>query len=119
MRKALLFTGLVLLLAGSCFGQWLYGPTTPFSYVRLGGEYYPRTGRAYFLGGRVGTSTTSGRVWSFRPDSGTFADEGVDMTQPVSNYSVDLLRDPTGQETGPWRSCPPPGRWGSTPAGRP
>jgi len=99
MRKALLFTGLVLLLAGSCFAQWQFGPTAPFSYVRLGGEYFPRTGRAYFLGGRVGTSTTSGRVWSFRPDSGTFRDEGVDMNEPVSNYSVTLLSDPTGYDT--------------------
>jgi len=99
MRKALLFSVLVLLLAGPCFAQWSYGPTTPFSYVRLGGEYFPRTGRAYFLGGRVGTGTTSGEIWSFLPDSGTFRDEVVAMDNPVSNYSVDLLSDPTAVDT--------------------
>jgi hypothetical protein len=100
MKKALLVGILVLLMTGLAMAQaWTFGPTTPFSYVRLEGAYYLPTGKVYFLGGRVGTGTTSGRIWSFDPVAATFTDENVDMEQPVSNYQVNLLSDPTGPDT--------------------
>ncbi len=100
MKKALVFGALVLLVAEAVFAQaWTFGPNSPFTYVRLEGGYYPPTSKVYFLGGRVGTGTTSGRIWSFDPVAATFTDENLDMEQPVSNYQVNLLSDPTGPDT--------------------
>ena len=101
MKKALLFGALILILAQAVFAQWTLGPNsvTQFRYWRTGGDYYPPTGKAYFLGGRQTDLTTNGEIWSFNPDSGTFADEGLAMEIPISNYSVALLNDPTGPDS--------------------
>jgi len=100
MKKALVLGALGLLLAGMAFAQaWTPGPPSPFYYTRFDGEYYSPTGKVYFLGGRVGASTTSGEIYSFDPVTATFADEGLAMEVPVSNYNVCLLRDPAGVDT--------------------
>ena len=101
MKKALLFGALVLILAQAVLAQWTLGPTsvTQFRYWRTGGEYYPPTGKAYFLGGRLSDLSTSGEIWSFDPVAGTFADEAIALEQPVSNYNVSLLNDPTGPDS--------------------
>jgi len=103
MKKALLVGTLVLLMTGLALGQaWMLGPssTGQFRYWRFDGEYYPPTGKAYFLGGRLDDgASTGGRIWSFDPVTGLFADEQVDMETPISNYNVCLLNDPTGPDS--------------------
>lgn len=100
MKKTLVLGALGLLLAGMAFAQaWTPGPAAPFYYTRLDGEYYSPTGKAYFLGGRVGAGTTSGEIYSFDPVAGTFADEVLAMEIPISNYGVALLKDLTGPDS--------------------
>jgi len=92
--KAKLSLAFCLVLCAAALGQsWQNGPTSPFRFCRFDGEYFPNTNRVYFLGGRVGLATTSGRVWSYKPDSGTYHDMRVDMLKPVSNYDICLLQD--------------------------
>ncbi len=81
-------------LAGIILGQtWQTGPSSPFTYARFDGAYFPGTAKVYFLGGRVGLGTTSGEVYSYTPASGDYADDSASMPLPVSNYDVCLLRD--------------------------
>jgi hypothetical protein len=83
-----------LALAGVATGQtWENGPQSPFAYTRFDGEYFPATAKVYFLGGRIGNSTTLGDIYSYTPLTGEYADVGVDMPLAVSNYDVCLLRD--------------------------
>jgi hypothetical protein len=85
---------LCLVLAAAALGQtWQSGPVTGFAFTRFDGEYFPGTGKVYFLGGRLGGGTTDGSVWSYDPETQTYADVGVDMPKPVSNYDICLLRD--------------------------
>jgi hypothetical protein len=102
MKKALLLGTLMLLMAGLAFAQaWTLGPNSvsQVRYTRTGGEYYPPTGKAYFLGGRQSDNTTSGEIWSFDPVTRTFTDEGIAMELPISNFNVSLLNDPTGPDS--------------------
>jgi len=100
MKRGLRVGMLALLVTGSSFAQnWIFGPTLPFGYSRFDGEFYPPTGQVYFLGGRMPDGTTSGEIWSFDPVAGTFTDEGLAMEVPVSNYTVTLLKDPTGPDS--------------------
>jgi len=81
-------------LAGIAAGQaWQNGPESPFAYTRFDGEYFPGTAKVYFLGGRVGDSTTLGDIYSYTPLTGEYADVGVNMPIAVSNYDVCLLCD--------------------------
>ena len=81
-------------LAGIAAGQsWQNGPQSSFAYSRFDGEYFPGTAKVYFLGGRVGLGTTLGDIYSYTPLTGEYADVGVNMPLPVSNYDVCLLRD--------------------------
>jgi hypothetical protein len=81
-------------LAGIAAGQsWQNGPESPFAYCRFDGEYFPGTAKVYFLGGRFGTSTTLGDIYSYTPRTGEYADVGTDMPKSVSNYDICLLRD--------------------------
>jgi len=81
-------------LAGIAMGQaWENGPQSSFAYCRFDGEYFPGTAKVYFLGGRFGTSTTLGDIYSYTPATDSYADVGVDMPLAVSNYDVCLLRD--------------------------
>jgi subtilisin family serine protease len=77
-------------------GTWQYGPQTGFQFTRFDGGYYPVDGMVYFMGGRLADSTTDGSVWSFDPVAGTYADMGVDLVEPISNYKMNLLQDETG-----------------------
>jgi hypothetical protein len=101
MKKVLLLGALVLILAGAVSAQWVYGPSSAslFTLWRIGGEYYPPTGKIYILGGRLQDLTTTGEIYSFDPVSLTFADEILAMEIPISNYSVALLNDPTGPDS--------------------
>ncbi len=83
-----------LMLAGVAMGEaWQNGPQSSFAYCRFDGEYFPGTAKVYFLGGRFGTSTTLGDIYSYTPSSGEYADVGTNMPLAVSNYDVCLLRD--------------------------
>jgi hypothetical protein len=85
-----LFLSLSLITAQT----WQYGPpTTDFRFTRFDGEYFSKTGRVYFLGGRLSDNSTSGAVWCFIPDSGVYRSMGVTMPIPVSNYNICILQD--------------------------
>ncbi len=91
-KFVVLFAG--FLLVGIAAGQdWETGPQSSFAYSRFDGEYFPRTAKVYFLGGRIGYLTTLGDIYSYTPLTGEYADVGVDMPLAVSNYDVCLLRD--------------------------
>ncbi|MBN1887375.1 MAG: hypothetical protein JW850_05275 [Thermoflexales bacterium] len=77
---------------------WEQPPAAPFAYTRFDAEYSYATGHVYFLGGRLGNGSTTGRVWEFDPASGVYTDTGVDMPSPVSNYSIARLNDSGGDE---------------------
>ena len=76
-------------------GTWQSGPTTGFNLTRLDGAYVASTGLVYFLGGRLDTNTL-GNIWTFNPATGTYADTGVVMPTPISNYTVNVLNDASG-----------------------
>ena len=79
-------------------GAWQNGPPTTFpqAFSRFDGAYYTMNGLVYFLGGRVDTTTTDGSIWTFNPLTGIYADTGIDMAVPISNYTVNQLTDPLG-----------------------
>jgi hypothetical protein len=85
----------VLLLVGSAIAQRWVTPaeTTNFRYTRFDGEYFPGTGKVYFMGGRLYDATTTGAIWSFDPSTRTYANTGAAMPAPISNYDICLLRD--------------------------
>ncbi len=85
---------LFILSISFLFAQtWQNGPTTGFRFTRFDGEYFPKTGKVYFLGGRLSTGATDGTVWCFVPDSGIYRSMGVTMPIPVSNYNICILQD--------------------------
>jgi hypothetical protein len=78
-------------------GSWTAGSPTGFTLTRFDGAYYAATGLVYFLGGRMADGTTTdGSIWSYNPATNTYADSGVDMPVPISNYVVNPLQDATG-----------------------
>jgi subtilisin family serine protease len=77
-------------------GSWQYGPQTGFQFTRFDGGFYPVDGMVYFMGGRLADNNTDGSVWSFDPVAGTYADMGVDLVEPISNYKMHLLQDEAG-----------------------
>ncbi len=94
MRSTVFALASIFLLVGIAAGQaWVTGPQSPFGYTRFDGEYFPPTAKVYFLGGRIGNSTTLGNIYSYTPATGTYADVGVTMARAVSNYDVCLLED--------------------------
>ena len=73
-----------------------YGPAAPFAGTRFDGELYAASNRIFFLGFRTTGDVTDGSVWYYDLASKTYADTGVDMPVPVSNYGIAALNDPTG-----------------------
>ena len=72
---------------------WRYGPFSNFGLTRFDGEYFPGTGKVYFLGGRKADASTDGTVYSYDVTTRTYATTGATLTTPVSNYEVALLLD--------------------------
>jgi len=94
MRNTVFALAGITLAASISVGQsWVNGPQSPFSYMRFDGEYFPATAKVYFLGGRIGTYTTLGDIYSYTPSTGTYADVGTNMHRAISNYDICLLRD--------------------------
>jgi hypothetical protein len=79
-------------------GTWQSGPATTFpqAFSRFDGAYNPGDGLVYLLGGRLADGNTDGSVWTFNPATGVYADTGVDMPTPISNYTINVLTDATG-----------------------
>jgi hypothetical protein len=79
-------------------GSWQNGPPTTFpqAFSRFDGAYDPGTGLVYFLGGRLADNNTDGSIWTFNPTTGIYADTGIDMPVPISNYTINQLTDSTG-----------------------
>jgi hypothetical protein len=61
-------------------------------YTRFDAEYYPGTGLVYILGGRI-ASDTFGDVYSYNPLANSCTDTTVDMPNPVSNYTINLVNN--------------------------
>ncbi len=76
---------------------WVEAPAAPFAYMRFDAEYSYATDKVYFLGGRTGTPT-EGRIWEFNPATSAYADTGVVMPYPISNYQIARLTDSGGDE---------------------
>jgi hypothetical protein len=79
-------------------GTWQNGPPTTFpqAFSRFDGAYDSGTGLVYFLGGRLADNNTDGSIWTFNPSTGVYADTGLDMPTPISNYTINVLTDATG-----------------------
>ena len=77
---------------------WTTAPDAPFAFWRFDAAWSREASKVFFLGGRTSTGTTDGSIWSFDPLTGSYADTGVDMTTPVSNYHIAPLRDAAGDE---------------------
>lgn len=74
-------------------GEWHYGPTTPFAFMRFDAGYNPLDRQLYVLGGRLADGSTDGSIWVGDPVSGIWTDTGVDLPEPISNYHVNLYED--------------------------
>jgi len=102
-RALLALAGLLATLetAGATAVQaqlWQTAPDAPFAFTRFDGEYSVGTGLVYFLGGRLAAGTTDGTIWSFNPATGLYANTGVAMPVPISNYEIARLVDGSGDE---------------------
>lgn len=82
-------------------GSWTASTALPTTtegpgMARFDAEYY--NGKIYVLGFRMpaGTPDTDGSVWAYDVTAMTWADTGVDMPTPVSNYSIAKLTDASG-----------------------
>jgi hypothetical protein len=77
---------------------WTAAPDASFQFWRFDAEYSPTTSKVFFLGGRLSDGSTDGSVWSYDPVTGAYADTGVDMPVPVSNYNIARVTDGSGNE---------------------
>ena len=73
-------------------GAWTQLPMLPGcpDWTRYDGHFY--NGKVYFLGGRSDTSTY-GDVIYLDPATGTCTDTGVNMPDPVSNYTINQVNN--------------------------
>ncbi|MFO7674827.1 MAG: hypothetical protein R6X12_00710 [bacterium] len=92
-RSMCALVGIIVLAGIGAAQSWQSGPQSPFGFCRFDGEYFPGTGKVYFLGGRIGNATTLGDIYSYDPAAGSYADVGINMPKAVSNYDICLLRD--------------------------
>jgi hypothetical protein len=105
MRRAhwrvitLLVVGAVALAAGPAFSATVFfrlATPSPFAGTRFDGEFYAANNRIYFLGFRTTGDVTDGSIWYYDHASKSYADTGVDMPVPISNYGVAALNDANG-----------------------
>lgn len=80
------------------YSNWIEQPNSTFAFTRFDGEYSYDTGLVYFLGGRLADGNTDGSVWSYNPNTGAYADTGVDMPVPISNYQIARVVNGSGDE---------------------
>ena len=77
---------------------WQTAADAPFAFTRFDSEFSLDTGLVYFLGGRLADSGTDGTIWSFDPVTGDYANTGVTLPVPISNYEIARLIDANGDE---------------------
>jgi hypothetical protein len=77
--------------------KWTHGTDSPFNAARFDGEFGVTKDRVYFLGFRTDADQTDGSVWYYDVASKTYADTGVDMPVPVSNYEIARLTNANGR----------------------
>lgn len=70
------------------------GTATPAAATRWDGATIGKT--AYFLGYRTADNGTDGSIWTYNIKKKTWADTGVDMPVPISNYTIAVLEDKNG-----------------------
>ena len=75
-------------------GQWMPGPSMCFDLTRFDAGYYP-DGWIYVMGGRSG-ATTVGTIYRFNPETGVCQSTGASMPAPISNYSMNLVTNASG-----------------------
>lgn len=73
-----------------------FGPPSPFAGTRFDGELDGASKRVFFLGFRTTGDVTDGSVWYYDITTKSYADTGVDMPAPISNYQIAALNDPNG-----------------------
>jgi hypothetical protein len=71
--------------------EWQFGPESTFELWRFDAEFDPWSGFVLFPGGRLADGSTDGSVWVYDPATLAFADSGVDLPTPVSNYTANLV----------------------------
>ncbi|HYV01754.1 MAG TPA: hypothetical protein VEM93_05385, partial [Actinomycetota bacterium] len=75
---------------------WTLGPMSPFGGTRFDGEYVAASNRIYFLGFRTFGDATDGSIVYLNVATQTYADTGIDMPVPISNYGIAALDTPAG-----------------------
>jgi len=95
---ALIFCAVLITPSLASAQAWTTATDAPFQFTRFDGEYSLHNGNVYFLGGRLPDNSTDGSVWSYDPVSGNYADTGVDMPVPISNYTIARVDDSGGTE---------------------
>ena len=70
---------------------WQTAPAAPFAATRFDAEFDPWSGYVFFLGGRLADASTDGSVLVYDPMTGGYADTGVDLPIPISNYTANLV----------------------------
>lgn len=68
--------------------------------ARFSGHFYEDDNLIYFLGGRRESNDTTGAIFTFDPETGTYANTGATMPNPVSNYFISQIDD-DGAGNGP------------------
>ncbi|CAN5178464.1 hypothetical protein BH20ACT24_BH20ACT24_02210 [soil metagenome] len=76
--------------------EWVIGDPSPFAGTRFDGQFVRSDRSIYFLGFRTLGDVTDGSVWYYDVPAGAYADTGVDMPVPVSNYGIAALKDQNG-----------------------
>jgi Kelch motif protein len=76
--------------------RWTIGTDFTVGGTRFDGAFVQSTGLVYFLGFRTFADQTDGSVWTYNPTTRVYADTGVDMPVPISNYSIAALQDSRG-----------------------
>ena len=91
------------------YGTWQMGPSFDATligcpvgngFARITGAYYQPQNRVYFLGARCEDNATYGSIFYFDLTTRIYADTGVDIPVPVSNYIIAIVPD-DGAGNGP------------------
>lgn len=75
--------------------KWKPGKDFPSTATRFDGAVVG--GKVYFLGFRVDdVGTTDGSIWYYDIKNDKYVDTKTDMPEPISNYTIAVLKDSTG-----------------------
>ena len=77
-------------------GNWQFGPHSGFQFTRFDGEYFPGTGKVYFLGGRISDLSTDGTIWGYDPGTQAYAQVGATMLRCCATPMICRRGIPTG-----------------------